>query len=193
MDLEVLAGVEQGPGGRGKADGAHVEVVEARSALRENVIDPGQRAFVRGGIDAGELALENVFRDAVEFDDDDAFDFGLKQRERGEAAARGRPHHCPGAAAETAVPAAEARSFDNLQSAPAGRAEIRVAGAGVDLRDQQMRLGARHGGRPTDVHRFTDRIGVPHHIGAGAGGQDLLEETHLGSGAAPDIQLRRAG
>ncbi len=53
-----------------------------------------------------------------------------------------------------------------------------------------MRLRAGMGVGRQIFHRFTDRIGVPHDIGLRAGGQYLLEETHLGGGAAPEIQLR---
>jgi hypothetical protein len=44
------------------------------------MIHPRQGALVCEGIDASEFALENVFRHAVELDDDDALDFGLELR-----------------------------------------------------------------------------------------------------------------
>ena len=57
-NLEVASGVQQGPGGRRKADGAHVEVIEARALPREHVIDPRQGALAGGGIDAAQLAFQ---------------------------------------------------------------------------------------------------------------------------------------
>src|SRR5579862_3406309 len=79
VDLEMLAGVEQGPGRRGEADGADVKIVESRTALNEDVIDPGQRAFMSDGIDACDFAFEDVFGNAVEFDDNDAFYFSWEE------------------------------------------------------------------------------------------------------------------
>ncbi len=61
VNLEMLAGIEQRPGGRGKADGAHIEIVDARAALREDAVHPRQRALVRDGIHARRARVRERF------------------------------------------------------------------------------------------------------------------------------------
>src|SRR5271165_947624 len=71
-NLKVLAGVEQGPGGRRKADRAYIKIRHPRAIGPKNGIDPGKRALMSNGIDAFELALHHLGRNAIHFEDDHA-------------------------------------------------------------------------------------------------------------------------
>ena len=92
VNLEMLAGIEQRPGGRRKTDGANIEVLDARALLRENVIDPGQIALAGGGVDVAEFAFQQIVRNAVQFDDDNAFDFGAASGTLGESKKKNERH-----------------------------------------------------------------------------------------------------
>ena len=201
VNLQMLAGIEQGPGGRGKADGADIEVVDARAALHEDAVDPGQRALVRDGIDAGQLAFENVFGNAVQFDDDDALDLGREGSE-----SRRTPKHDTRTSRRPRDRCAASRwqgrrvglrrwrrqrcAFRCLQRAQARQAKIAVRGTCADLRDETLGLGSRRSASELESrHGPADGAGVPHHVGARTGCQEPIEKTDVVGGTAICIQL----
>src|SRR2546429_3303361 len=57
VNLKVLPGIEQRPGGRGEADGADVEIRQAGALLSEDTVDPREHALTRGRIGAGQIFL----------------------------------------------------------------------------------------------------------------------------------------